>query len=749
MASKNYTYTEERDYLIESIKGFDYKKADEDEIQKYVHALDSLGDKYKEDAKADPIYHTLYLKFLTRNFTDYKKISEFFNSSHLSALYEVHEMDLTPKFNTSNLTLKEFDELRKQYVTTYITKVRKKKKTIKGLIISGSIVASLLVLFLVLTFAAPGSLPFYRHKIKYEVDGKIYETNVVYNNTYVVDYPKKVGYKFLGLFNSEADNAKQVVDSNGKSLGKYSNMFGDTTLYARYEIKTFTITIDNSEKDVVVEGFKTQSVKYMDPIGDLTFEEGGSVSRIGYGLASYSGNGENTIAGTNGVISDDFRILNEQNYNIPLENDDTTIKIIPKWKGNVYTVTFDVNGGNPLEEGKQTQDVVYGSEANLVVPTKEGYGFTGWFLEEGGKLPKQISDPSGKVEEWNIPNNVTLKAEWQVGVYTITFENCNPIAPKTYTYQDPIEIPTPIRYKYDINPRWKDQDGNVYEVGQSYSMPGKDLVLTAQWDSQGWVYITNANEFKEELNKNMSGKYCVVNDISFANMDWEPIGGSKGLSTFDGELDGNEKTISNFKRTSPINPSSNKIFYYGLFGRLGTNSRIHDLNIDNVKIQPSGRLNDDYRYLGILGGESYGQVENVKITNSTIDFCFYAGGKNMLGGLFAMTFNAKIKNCEISANIYSENQNVYGGGIVGYSHGGSIENCKFSGHIQLIGGGGWVWDDGDVCVSGITAVTQNSNQVYIDENCMNSGRLETNKHSGATAYYPKIEDRTWCLSVDW
>ena len=79
--------------------------------------------------------------------------------------------------------------------------------------------------------------------------------------------------------------------------------------------------------------------------------------------------------------------------------------VYAKWTANEYTVTFHVNGGNALDDNEMTVTCgeAYGE---LPVPTKNGYGFTGWFTAaEGGE---QITAES----IYNLAENQTLYAHW-------------------------------------------------------------------------------------------------------------------------------------------------------------------------------------------------------------------------------------------------------------------------------------------------------------------------------------------------
>lgn len=110
------------------------------------------------------------------------------------------------------------------------------------------------------------------------------------------------------------------------------------------------------------------------------------------------------------------------------------------WEKQVYTITFDTEGGLPLD----AQEVGYEEIMTPVVPTKEGYAFVGWYAS--GKLFSP---------ETKITQDLHLVAKW-TRVYTVTIhpnngeENIQILVPegKTILAVYPLENPVKANHQF-------------------------------------------------------------------------------------------------------------------------------------------------------------------------------------------------------------------------------------------------------------------------------------------------------------
>lgn len=149
---------------------------------------------------------------------------------------------------------------------------------------------------------------------------------------------------------------------------------------------------------------------------------------------------------------------NEYNFTAPVTKG---LTLTAKWTANLYTIAFDTDGGSAIDPITQG----YGTTIKApTAPTKTGYTFAGWDRAIPATMPAE---------------NMTIKANWTVNQYTITFDTDggSTVAPITQDYGTAItapEAPTKIGYTFaGWNP----------EIPAT--MPAENLTITAQWRYNG------------------------------------------------------------------------------------------------------------------------------------------------------------------------------------------------------------------------------------------------------------------------
>ena len=236
------------------------------------------------------------------------------------------------------------------------------------------------------------------------------------------------GYTFKGWYDNENLTGSPVTAIGGAETG-------NKEYWAKWEINQYTITFDTnggSEIAPITQDYGTEITVPADP------------TRKGY-----------TFKGWDKEIPE----------TMPAEN----ITVKAQWEINQYTITFDTNGGSEI--APITQD--YGTEITVPAdPTRKGYTFKGWDKEIPETMPAE---------------NITVKAQWEINQYTITFDTNggSEIAPITQDYGTEITVPAdPTRKGYTF----KGWDKEIPET-----MPAENITVKAQWEINQYTITFDTN----------------------------------------------------------------------------------------------------------------------------------------------------------------------------------------------------------------------------------------------------------------
>ena len=275
---------------------------------------------------------------------------------------------------------------------------------------------------------------------------------------------------------------------------------------------------------------------------------------------------------------------------MPAEN----ITVKAQWKINQYTITFDTNGGSEI--APITQD--YGTEITAPDnPTRKGYTFKGWDKEIPETMPAE---------------NITVKAQWEINQYTITFDTNggSEIAPITQDYGTEITAPdNPTREGYTFI---------GWDKAIPTTMPAENITVTAQWkDSEkptGEIKI-NENSWKAFLNNITFGlffKDTQTGTINAADNSGETVTVEYLLSDKEltkAELDGMTFTVY----TAPfgIDPDNEYIIYVRLTDNAGNTDYICS---DGIVLDGTSPV-----ITGIKDGKIYCEAQTVTIDEKYVD----------------------------------------------------------------------------------------------------------------------------------
>ena len=275
---------------------------------------------------------------------------------------------------------------------------------------------------------------------------------------------------------------------------------------------------------------------------------------------------------------------------MPAEN----ITVKAQWEINRYTITFDTAGGSEIAPITQDYGTNITAPAN---PTRKGYTFKGWDKEIPETMPAE---------------NITVKAQWEINRYTITFDTAggSDIAPITQDYGTNITAPAdPTREGYTFI---------GWDKAIPTTMPAENITVTAQWkDSEkptGEIKI-NENSWKAFLNNITFGLFfkdtqtVTINaaDNSGETVTVEYLLSDKELTK--AELDGMTFTVY----TAPfgIDPDNEYIIYVRLTDNAGNTDYICS---DGIVLDGTSPV-----ITGIEDGKTYCEAQMVTITEKYVD----------------------------------------------------------------------------------------------------------------------------------
>ena len=195
------------------------------------------------------------------------------------------------------------------------------------------------------------------------------------------------------------------------------------------------------------------AVTDMKPHNNILTLRGALFTRAGYTQVGWA-----TVDGGEKVY--DFKDIYTKNE---------ALTLYPVWNTNKYTITFDTNGGSEIAPITQDYGTQIAAPAN---PTRKGYTFKGWDKEIPETMPAE---------------NITVKAQWEINQYTITFDTNggSEIAPITQDYGTEITAPdNPTRKGYTF----KGWDREIPET-----MPAENITVKAQWEINQYTITFDTN----------------------------------------------------------------------------------------------------------------------------------------------------------------------------------------------------------------------------------------------------------------
>ncbi len=287
------------------------------------------------------------------------------------------------------------------------------------------------------SYKVPQEIPLFTKTVFEEIYSYVYNENI----DIVLPTPQREGYTFSGWF-SDANLTEVFVPSTMPA--------SDVTVYGEWRINQYDVTLNfnNGEESMTVtQDFGTE------------IEELSGLVYAGYTFGGW-------------YKDETFTTLFDTNL-IPAEN----TSLYAKWIPNMYSITFDTMGGEPMDSITQA----YGTEVeNPGPPIRNGYEFTGWWYYVAENTISAFTFDTMPI------NGVDLFAKWRLVYYTITF---NPnggsfyTSSRTFNFESyDYSIPEPSKQGYTFDGWYSTSDFSGERIDLIPQGSYGDLELYAKWE---------------------------------------------------------------------------------------------------------------------------------------------------------------------------------------------------------------------------------------------------------------------------
>ncbi len=256
--------------------------------------------------------------------------------------------------------------------------------------------------------------------------------------------PTRTGYDFSGW--KDQNNA---VIAAGSTFTVTNSRY---LLYAQWTPINYTVTY-------AANGGTSAPTETAKNIGDI-FTVANGISRTGYAFNGWSDGTRNYGAGAS------YQVAN------------TNVTLTAQWIANIYTVSYDWNGGSGSATANSSYTV---GTSGLTLPSvgdhvKDGYAFVGWSETRNGSVLSGTYSPT---------QSGTLYAVWGSGTYTISY-NANGGTSGTSSASvvngSSLVLPSATRTSYVFDGWYSASSGGTKlgNAGATYT-PGASTTVYAHW----------------------------------------------------------------------------------------------------------------------------------------------------------------------------------------------------------------------------------------------------------------------------
>ena len=297
----------------------------------------------------------------------------------------------------------------------------------------------------------------------------------------------------------------RLEDADGQVVTSTDGMTKNITVWAVWEAKTFTVTLNYNYTDAPAE--KEITVTFGKTFGAASGWEA-KPERSGYVFLGWN---ENTQGTGKAVVGTDT-----------VDKELTDYVLYAQWEIVGIQVTFDANGGTIGGEDTFVLNVTDATvaEGEVAAPVREGYRFDAWYTQaEGGE---KVAFPI------TVTDEVTYYAQW-IKVWTVTVDTEKTTVDNNGTYQ----LTKPEAQEGKTFMGWASEGSLLYSEETTITVTA-DVTLTTVWATHS--AIATEAELLAVLADETVSEICLAQNIELT---------TAGINvTRDLTIDLNEKTIT-------------------------------------------------------------------------------------------------------------------------------------------------------------------------------------------------------------
>lgn len=398
----------------------------------------------------------------------------------------------------------------------------------------------------------------------------------------------KDGYSFVGWFTDE-----DCMVSAGSSIAANS-ITAATTLYAKWaEAGTKRVTISTPSHGSIsvtytgMESALTSGYRDIDDDTELTIT---ATPADGYQLSSLK------------IGDDEFTSGNKHTLT-------AAITISATFSAIEYGITYHLDGGTNHKDNP-AKFTIESSAITLGTPTKTGYTFGGWYVNEDLAVGHEASTPAISAASTGAK---AFWAKWTANESTITWDaNEGSVEPTSskYTYDgSTVALPTPTRDHYVFDGWFTEVSGGskITEIGTT-NKPEADVTYHAHWHKENYTvtwevggspYTTGVSEANNNADYNntvtaptkpndnslnacqANGKFMGWSETKILSND--PVNGSSNISA-----------LGLFTTTSPA--ITKNTTFYAVFANGETSHKSAKFDASNTTATPATSNTNEWKH---------------------------------------------------------------------------------------------------------------------------------------------------------